>query len=390
MTAGLPRGNRAVSLAIQGGAEPRQLLEQLFRELAFHPGRRVYVKPNLSGRAPVIPGENTSVAVMDNLIEALHARGCEEVVIGHGALLCTRENRVPFSETLRASGFDKYARMEGVTLLNLDDLSRTRVQVEGMTLHLPLAFLEEVDTYINLAKVKSHMETGVSLSLKNQMGLPAPLDRARMHATDLELLIAQLGLYCRPHLNLVEGLPAMEGDGPHHGIPRDLGWIAAGTDMVAVDTLVCALLGIPLETVRHLGHAVDLGVGRPVVPADVRQYRAFAVPDFRPAGKVHRFGRRVSAYPTYACSRCIFVVQAAGRRIKGHPVANRRLLAKALVGDNKGVVFGRVDGQPVDESAKLLCIGSCAKPFADDRSLPCLDRCPPRIDEVLDFFREHL
>ena len=382
MTAGPPRGKGVVSLSVQGGTQPRQLLEQLFQELDFRPGRRVYVKPNLSGRAPVIPGENSSVAVVDGLIE--------EVVIGHGALLCTRENRVPFAESLRASGFDKYARTDGVTLLDLDDLPRTKVQVEGMTLHLPLTFLDEVDTYINLAKIKSHMETTVSLSLKNQMGLPAPLDRARMHATDLELLIAHLGLHCRPDLNVVEGLPAMEGDGPHHGTPRDLGWIAAGTDMVEVDTLVCTLLRIPPESVRHIGHAIALGVGRPVDPTTAKQYRPFAIPDFRAAGKVHRFGRKVRAYPTYACSRCIFVVQEAGRRIKGHPIMNSRLLAKALVGGEKGVVFGRVDGQPVDESANLLCIGSCAKAFADGRGLPCLDRCPPRIDDVLDFFKEHM
>jgi len=378
-----------MSLAIQGGAAPRFLVEQLFEELGFEPGRRVYVKPNLSGRAPVLPGENTSVAVMDGVIEALHGRGCEEVIIGHGALLCTRENRVPFAETLRASGFDKYARVDGVTLLNLDELPRTKVKVPGMTLHLPLVFLEEVDTYINLAKIKSHMETTVSLSLKNQMGLPAPLDRARMHATDLERLIAHLGLHCRPHLNLVEGLPAMEGDGPHHGSARDLGWIAAGTDMVEVDTLICTLLGIPPESVRHIGHAIELGVGHPVDPATVEPHRAFAVSDFRPAGQVHRFGRKVAAYPTYACSRCIFVVQEAGRRIKGQPLANGRLLAKALVGGEKGVVFGRVDGQPIDERGNLLCIGSCAKTFADRSGLPCLDRCPPRIDEVLEFFKEH-
>lgn len=221
-----------MSVAIRKDSNIKKALLEIFKELNFIPGRRVYIKPNLSGREPIIPGENTSVEVTDALIEVLQEAFNSEVIIGHGALLGSYDEQVSFEQTLESSGFDKYKKTKGVKVINLDDLPREEIRIDEMIFHLPINFLKnEIDTYINLAKIKTHMEATISFCLKNQMGLASPMDRVMMHKTNLEKTIAKIALYCKPNISILEGFPAMEGNGPHHGTPRELNIIAAGTDI---------------------------------------------------------------------------------------------------------------------------------------------------------------
>jgi uncharacterized protein (DUF362 family) len=375
-----------MAVAIRRGTRIKNNLEEIFTELSFTPGKRVCVKPNLCGRMPILPGENTSIEVLDALLEILLSRGCE-VSIGHGALLGSRERQTSFAETLRESGFDTYLNMPGVRVVNLDELDRSTVRMGEMTFHLPLRFLqEEIDTYINLAKIKTHMETGVSFSLKNQMGLPAPEDRRLMHRTNLEHCIALLGLVCRPAMNILEGYPAMEGNGPHHGSANNLRLVAAGTDMVELDSLVAGLLGYEAEAIGHISHAAELGVGTFPSRKEIERHKEHSVADFRKAKTVYRYGRNYFAYPTFSCSLCISAVDRTGREIKRHPLRYWRFLVRAFLARKKHfIVFGKADRLSVATGSTILCVGSCARKFADLHGGECLDRCPPSLEETLRF-----
>lgn len=375
-----------MAVVIRRGVDIRKNIEDIFAELYFKPGRRVYVKPNLSGRSPVIPGENTSVEVMDALIEVLHSFD-SEVIIGHGALLGSFDQKKSFEETLSESGFDKYKNQQGAKVINLDDLERTTVKESEMDFHLPLKFLrEEVDTYINLAKIKTHMETMVSFSLKNQMGLPASPDRVMMHKTDLEKTIAKIALYCKPDLAILEGYPAMENNGPHHGTPRDLQMVAGSRDMLELDSFVCEILGIDSGQVKHFKHAKELGIGQYFNTGEIGRHKDFLVNDYKQAKKVYKFGRRVYAYPTYACSRCIFAIDKAGKEFKKHPLKYWRFILKALFSRKPiYVIFGKADELSLDKEGEIICIGECAKNFAERYGVKCLDKCPPGVEETRNY-----
>ncbi|MFM7131766.1 MAG: DUF362 domain-containing protein, partial [bacterium] len=56
-----------------------------------------------------------------------------------------------------------------------------------------------------------------------------------------------------PRLAVVDGFSAMDGEGPRLGRSRNLGWVVAGTDPVAVDTVVATLMGM---NTRHIGYLV--------------------------------------------------------------------------------------------------------------------------------------
>lgn len=157
-----------MAVAIRKSDNIQSSLESIISELSFAPGKRVFIKPNLCGRAPVKPGENTSIQVLDALIDILVRRNCQ-ITIGHGALLGSDEQKTTFDETLEQSGFVKYKELEHVRIINIDELERDEVVLDGFAFHLPMSyFAHQVDTYINLSKLKTHMETQVSLSLKNQ------------------------------------------------------------------------------------------------------------------------------------------------------------------------------------------------------------------------------
>ena len=47
----------------------------------------------------------------------------------------------------------------------------------------------------------------------------------------------------KPQLNIVDGIIGMDGTGPSAGNPKELGMVLASTDGVAVDVLLCDMLG---------------------------------------------------------------------------------------------------------------------------------------------------
>lgn len=376
-----------MSIAIRKGADIEKNFREIFSELKFVPGKKVYVKPNLSGRPPVLAGENTSVEVMDALLVVLRELGAEKIVIGHGELLPSIDHKTTWQETLESSGFIKYEDEPGVEMLNLDNEERQEVKIEEMTFHLPLDFIASFDSYINLPKIKTHMEATISFALKNQMGLPSKMDRVMMHKTNLEMTIAKLAQHCRPTLNILEGYPAMENNGPHHGTARELNLLAAGGDMVELDSFMAEILGFDVSLIPHLQHAAKIGVGKLFDSSKISGYSEFLVNDFHQASTRHAFGKTVFAYPTYSCSRCIYAVNNAGKQFKKNPFKYWRFIFKALFGKNKTyIVFGHADQMrqeiEVEPGTDLICVGSCAKSFAEKYGIECLDKCPPTIEDV--------
>ncbi len=379
-----------MAIAIRKSDDIRLSLESIISELSFIPGKRVFIKPNLCGRAPIKPGENTSIAVLDALIDILVRMDCQ-VTIGHGALLGSEEQKTTFCETLEQSGFVKYMGSKHVTIINIDELERDEVILDGLAFHLPMSyFANHVDTYINLAKLKTHMETQVSLSLKNQMGLPIPDDRVNMHKYGLNKYIALLGSVIKPDFNIIEGFPAMENNGPHHGTPRDTQLIAGSNDMVELDSFICRLIGLDPTKVEHIKLANEASVGKFSDQSVTRQFRELVIPDFKLASREYRYGRMMRAYPGYSCSMCISAVNNAGKEFKKHPIKYWRVLIKSIISKHPiNIIFGSPDGS-IFEKGRNICIGSCAKELAEAKQSVFLDGCPPKQSDVIEFIMKNI
>lgn len=119
---------------------------------------------------------------------------------------------------------------------------------------------------INCAKLKTHALTRYTGAVKNLYGcLPGKL-KAQMHlrmdkTEAFSDYLLDIYLTVNPVLSLVDGIVAMEGNGPRNGTPRKIGVLIAGCDGVAVDTVACSVVGIDPLSVPTIRAARSRGIG---------------------------------------------------------------------------------------------------------------------------------
>jgi len=107
------------------------------------------------------------------------------------------------------------------------------------------------DLVINIAKLKTHSQMLVTLGVKNMFGCIVGLRKPEWHmrtGVDRDLFASLLvGIYraVRPGVTLIDGIIALEGQGPgKRGVPRHLGILVGSRDAVSADAAVCRMIGI--------------------------------------------------------------------------------------------------------------------------------------------------
>src|SRR5207247_11251629 len=78
-----------------------------------------------------------------------------------------------------------------------------------------------------------------------------------LHFRGLENSILDLMATVRPAFTIVDAIVAMEGDGPIMGQPRRMGFVAMGTDLVAVDATCARVIGLDPRKIGYLDSASD-------------------------------------------------------------------------------------------------------------------------------------
>ncbi|MBA7539013.1 hypothetical protein ES705_31291 [subsurface metagenome] len=363
------------------GSDLKSHIESVFNKTGFKPKGKIFIKPNLGGRAPVYKSENTDANFMKELLAVLLERNCE-VIIGHTSLVGTPEEAYPFERILNLSNFEQFKTFNGVTLLNLDKVKKKEVKYEQITFIIP-EILSEVDSYINLTKLKTHMETGVTLCLKNQMGL-LPLDnKVQMHKLDLDRYIAYLGKLIRPAINVIDGIIGMEENGPHHGKDKIANLILCGDDMVEIDSFAAAMIGLDYSLVKHICIAQKAGVGEYVHGSKIRENEDKIV-KFIPARRFVLKGKKIHIWPTSACSRCIITLDRAGREIERKLIHKVSLFVRAYL-FRTDIVFGNCRGLSVSGMGKCVGIGDCAEEWCKSNKVDYLNGCPPSLSDVKNY-----
>jgi uncharacterized protein (DUF362 family) len=372
------------------GKTLQKSFEKIFKHFNYIPQGKVFIKPNFSARPPIIEGESTSHIFLQELSDFLIKKGASEVIIGHGALLGTVDVKTSFEKMIKDGGFSFLNKIPKVRIIDLDKIPRKKITYKNVNFLIP-KILDEVDLYINLAKLKTHMETIVSFSLKNQMGLVSMMDRVAMHQTELEKRIAFLGKLVKPSLNIIDGITAMEGDGPHHGKTRKLGLVIYGDDMVKVDSMASFIIGVDFKSVEQISIAEKIGVGKYPSKEELKMAEKYIVKDFKLAKKNKKFGKNIYVWPTFACSRCISILNEYGKIVKRHPLENLKFVKKALIGSKKiNIVIGKANKLRLPKGEKVIAIGLCTKEFSEKCGINNLNRCPPSVKEVIDYIKKEL
>jgi uncharacterized protein (DUF362 family) len=226
-----------------------------FRELGIGiTGRRVFLKPNMVEYEPGT-AINTHPHVIAGAAIACRRAGASEVVVGEGP-----GHRRDIEYLLASTGLIDQLREQRIRFvdLNHDDVAVVPLQswFTGLReIALPVTLLES-DFVISMPKLKTHHWAGMTCSMKNLFGtVPGAVygwPKNPLHVHGIPNSILDLTATIRPHFAIVDGVTAMEGDGPIMGRPRSLGFVAMGSDPVAIDATCARVIGLDPAKIEYL------------------------------------------------------------------------------------------------------------------------------------------
>lgn len=253
-----PRSEMALLHAGSYQADFADLVGRGLRELGFDVrGRRVFLKPNMVEYEPGT-SINTHPLVITGAALAFLSAGAREVVIGEGP-----GHRRDTEYLLTSTGLLDHLREHRLRFvdLNHDDVRavRTGSRFTGLDeIALPVELLQS-DVIVSVPKLKTHHWAGMTCSMKNFFGaVPGAVygwPKNLLHQKGIHASILDLNATIRPHLTIVDGVTAMEGDGPIMGRPRELGFVAISRDLVAVDATCARVIGLDPRKLAYLDAA---------------------------------------------------------------------------------------------------------------------------------------
>lgn len=243
----------AASCPDYGQAEEaiRALVEQMGGMGRFvRPGERIVLKANLLRAAPPESAICTHPAVVEAVAKLVKEAGGTPVICDSpgGALHKEAVLRSLYEKT----GMAAAAAAAGAEL-SMDSSTRTVSLPEGKVLRQAeiITPVAEADGVIDLCKMKTHVLMSMTGAVKNLFGVIPGLSKVGYHATHpdhdtfADVLLDLTG-YVRPRLSLMDGILAMEGDGPgSSGTPRQVGLLLASANPLALDTAAGAIMNLP-------------------------------------------------------------------------------------------------------------------------------------------------
>lgn len=124
----------------------------------------------------------------------------------------------------------------------------------------------ENDSIINLAKMKSHALQRITGAIKNPFGVVLGFNKGLMHsrytnAYNFAEMIIDLNKYLNIPLHILDGVVAMEGNGPRNGDPVKMNVILLSQDPVALDTVFCKLVDVKPEIIPLITYGQKYGLG---------------------------------------------------------------------------------------------------------------------------------
>lgn len=237
-------------------SNPEELRNGLFKSLAGYsevfpgsPDARILLKPNLNSNMNALTGNTTDLRLLAAIMEFLKEHSYSNIVIGDGTNSGYYRHNIGVIGRLRVHELARYfgAKVKdlnhsGGRLVALDNGVKAQVAIECL----------ESDLFINVPKLKTHFETGMSVCLKSLIGCLVGQENKKKVHQDLASNILALNRQVKPQLHIVDGLIAMEGLGPTRGTPIRLDTIIVGTDPYLIDLYCARLAGIDYRSVTTL------------------------------------------------------------------------------------------------------------------------------------------
>jgi len=218
----------------------------------FH---RIIIKPNIVNNSP--PQVTTDVRCVMAIVHYLRQRPDTEIVVAEGS------GEGSTLDNFRINGYEEVTERFGVQLVDLDALPVKKYTNpkagEYKEIHLP-EYLEGA-ALVSVPPAKDHTITRATLGLKNMVGCLSAkhysgywsYKKSQIHAVNTDQAIADLMLYVRPHLTIIDAIEGLAG-GHLSGRPLQppIGKVIASTDVLAADREAARQLGHNPDSIGHL------------------------------------------------------------------------------------------------------------------------------------------
>ena len=133
----------------------------------------------------------------------------------------------------------------------------------------------EADVVISLPKLKTHAMMFYTGAVKNQFGCLPGAQKAEWHtkqpdSVNFSKMLYDLNSVVKTNFAILDGIIAMEGNGPRNGNPKKMDTIIMGKSLTAVDSVAVRLIGYEnVLSVPFLKVAHDTNWG-PVLPGEIK------------------------------------------------------------------------------------------------------------------------
>ena len=227
-------------------------------------GEKLLLKPNLLRGADPDKAITTHPAVLAGVISYLQNTNRKNLVCG---------------DSPASMAPDRAAKLSGLTDIEAEfgvpegDFSGS-VHISNPSGRVAKEFqlaraVADADAVVSVCKMKTHAMMRVTGAVKNSYGFIQGRNKTAGHVKypgydRFAAMLVDLNLYVRPRLFVMDGVVAMEGNGPASGDPVKMGVLLFSRDPVALDSVFCRLIHLDpkLVATNTLGERGGLGTWR--------------------------------------------------------------------------------------------------------------------------------
>lgn len=237
------------------------LLEKLAGD-KIRSGERVLIKPNMLSAARPEDAVLTHPLIIRAAVEYVLQKGAHPQVSDSPAI-------GSFEGILKQNGTAE--ALKGLPVVCIPFKETVLVDVGKPYGRIEIAKdAMETDIIINLPKLKTHAQMLLTLAVKNMFGCIIGFKKSQWHmragvdTMAFARLLVAIHQAVAPTVSILDGILALEGDGPGKGgKPRKLDVLIGSDNSFALDMVVCEMVGVYYENVPPL----KIGYNEQLIPA---------------------------------------------------------------------------------------------------------------------------
>ena len=203
----------------------------------------VLLKPNLLKKAEVDKAVITHPVIVGMFARLMREKGYQDIILADSCGNGTT------TKVIHGTGMDTYLDKFDIPAIDY---------TKGVHVENP--------DVISLCKMKTHALERITGAVKNSYGFIYGFHKAKGHtlypsADSFARMLVDLNQYVKPRLYIMDGIVAMEGNGPGSGDPAPMNVILMSQDPVALDSVFCHLIHLKPEMVPTNYHGEKMGLG---------------------------------------------------------------------------------------------------------------------------------